>query len=345
MDDGKSALIIAPSHAEGERLTGELRETLKARGAIGKETRFMVRKSTGWTDAQKGDGRNYQPGMVVEFSQNAKGFTKGDKAVVVHGGNEVLLQKQDGIQVPLATDNAERFEVYRARELAIGKGDRIRITKNGAAKADKPGKGAKINNGNIFTVEGFAKEGDIRLENGKLLPKDYGHFTSGYVDTSYASQSKTVDREFVAVGNESRGATNRQQWYVSLSRTREHQTNAQAFALSVVFKDRRRRQSFPWSMYGGHEWTDDGDIETIAVLFGERGFIVRGYRFAALDRDLSLGKRASIREHTKAQVDSMLAEEGEEPIILSVETFPPFPELLASLKGEETHDHRHARRP
>lgn len=126
--------------------------------------------------------------------------------------------------------------------------------------------------------------------------------------------------------------------------TREHQTNAQAFSLSVVFKERRRRQSFPWSMYGGHEWTDDGDIETIAVLFGEQGFLVRGYRFAALDRDLSLGKRASIREHTQVQVDSMLTEEGDEPIILSVETFPPFPELLASLKGEETHVHRHTRR-
>jgi ATP-dependent exoDNAse (exonuclease V) alpha subunit len=221
VDDGKSALIIAPTHAEGERLTAELREAMKARGAIGKETSFMVRKSTGWTDAQKGDGRNYQPGMVVEFGQNAKGFTKGDKAVVMHGGNEVLLQKQDGTQAPLGTDNADRFEVYRARELAIGKGDRIRITKNGTLRADKPGKGAKINNGDIFTVEGFTKEGDIRLENGKLLPKDYGHFTPGYVDTSYASQSKTVDREFVAVGNESRGATNRQQWYVSLSRGRE----------------------------------------------------------------------------------------------------------------------------
>lgn len=86
---------------------------------------------------------------------------------------------------------------------------------------DGQARGTKINNGDIFTVEAFTKEGDIRLEKGKLLPKDYGHFTTGYVDTSYASQSKTVDREFVAVGNESRGATNRQQWYVSLSRGRQ----------------------------------------------------------------------------------------------------------------------------
>jgi conjugative relaxase-like TrwC/TraI family protein len=221
VDDGKTALIIAPTHAEGERLTEELRERLKARGVIGKEQSFMVRKGTGWTDAQKGDGRNFQPGMVVEFSQNVKGFTKGDKAVVVHGGKDVQLLKRDGTQAQLPEGSAEHFEVYRPFEIAIGKGDRIRITKNGTLKADKPGRGAKINNGDIFTVEGFTKEGDIRLERGKLLPGDYGHFTTGYVDTSYASQSKTVDREFVAVGNESRGATDRQQWYVSLSRGRE----------------------------------------------------------------------------------------------------------------------------
>jgi len=126
--------------------------------------------------------------------------------------------------------------------------------------------------------------------------------------------------------------------------TREHQTNAQAFALSVVFKDRRRRQTFPWSMYGGHEWTDDGDIENIIVLFGERGCVVRGYRFASLDRDLSLGKRASIREHTKAQVDSMLADEGDEPIIVQVETFPGFPQLVSLIKGEDEDENRDARR-
>jgi conjugative relaxase-like TrwC/TraI family protein len=221
VDDGKTALIIAPSHAEGERLTEELREKLKGRGVIGKERGFMVRKNTGWTEAQKGDGRNYRSGMVIEFGQNVKGFTKGDKAAVVHGGNEVLLQKQDGTQTQLPANSAEHFEVYRTHDVAIGKGDRIRITKNGRLKADKPGTGAKINNGDIFTVEGFTKDGDIRFEKGKLLAKDFGHFTTGYVDTSYASQSKTVDREFVAVGNESRGATNRQQWYVSLSRGRE----------------------------------------------------------------------------------------------------------------------------
>ncbi len=180
-----------------------------------------MRKNTGWTDAQEVDGRNYQKGMVVEFGQNVKGFTKGDKTVVVQGGGEVLLQKRDGTQAPLPTRAAEHFEVYRTRELAIGKGDRIRITRNGTLRADKSGRGAKFNNGDIFTVEGFTKEGDIRLEKGKLLVRDYGHFTTGYVDTSYASQGKTVKRVFIATGNQSLPAANQQQWYVSASRGQE----------------------------------------------------------------------------------------------------------------------------
>jgi conjugative relaxase-like TrwC/TraI family protein len=221
VEDGKSALIIAPTHAEGEKLTDELRRTLKGRGALGKEHAFIARRSTGWTDPQKGDSRNYEPGMVVEFHQNAKGFKRGERAAVIDGENGPLLQKEDGTRAALPVAQAQRFDVFRTRELAIAKGDRIRITRNGEAKVDGQAKGTRLNNGDIFTVEGFTKDGDIRLEDGKLLPKDWGHLTYGLVDTSYSSQGKTVDRVFIAAGSESLPATNQQQWYVSASRGRE----------------------------------------------------------------------------------------------------------------------------
>jgi len=115
---------------------------------------------------------------------------------------------------------------------------------------------------------------------------------------------------------------------------REHQTNAQAFALSVVFKDGRRKQTFPWSMYGGHEWTDDGDMESLTAMFGERALIVRGYRLGELDRDMSLGKRAGLRQHTSKQVELMLQNDGSEPIIAEIEVFPSFQKMVAVLKGE-----------
>jgi len=220
-EDGKTALIIAPTHAEGERLTEELRGALKAQGAIGPEKDFKVRTNAGWTAAEKGDGRNYRPGLVVEFNQNVKGFAKGEKAAVVKGGDGVTLVKQDGSQAALPLGHADRFEVYRTRDIALGKGDRIRVTRNGMAKVEGQAKGTRLNNGDIFTVEGFTKEGDIRIGGGKLLNKDFGHFAPGYVDTSYASQGKTVKRVFIATGHESLGAANRQQWYVSVSRGEE----------------------------------------------------------------------------------------------------------------------------
>jgi conjugative relaxase-like TrwC/TraI family protein len=220
-EDGKSALIIAPTHAEGAKLTDALRTALKERGAIGKDREVLTRKPTGWTEAQKGDVRNYQPGMVLEFHQNAKGFTRGDKAVVARGEGGLFLQKQDGTRAALPVEQANRFEVYRTGEIAIGRGDRVRITRNTAAKVEGQEKGTRLNNGDVFTVEGFTKGGDIRLDGGRVIPKDFGHLASGYVDTSYASQGKTVDRVFLSVGNASLPAVGQQQWYVSVSRGRE----------------------------------------------------------------------------------------------------------------------------
>jgi ATP-dependent exoDNAse (exonuclease V) alpha subunit len=79
----------------------------------------------------------------------------------------------------------------------------------------------KVNNGQIYEVDGFTREGDIKLGNGYVLPKNYGGLTHGYVVTSHASQGKTVDAVLIAMGNESLSAANREQFYVSVSRGRE----------------------------------------------------------------------------------------------------------------------------
>jgi conjugative relaxase-like TrwC/TraI family protein len=233
--DGKSALVIAPTHTERDRLTGELREALKTRGGLGLEREFIVRRQNSWTNAQKHDGRNYEPGMLIEFHQatpgvrqrvsgrreTTGGFDRGERAVVIRGGETVWVERDNGKRAVLPGEYAARFQVYATDKLPVAEGDRIRITKNGHAEAEDTGKKARINNGDIFTVEGFTRRGDIRLSNGKLLPKEYGHFAFGYVDTSYASQGKTVDRVFIATGNESLAAAGKQQWYVSVSRGRE----------------------------------------------------------------------------------------------------------------------------
>jgi conjugative relaxase-like TrwC/TraI family protein len=235
--DGETALIIAPTHAEGMAITADIRDGLKASGRLGgHECFFKARRNTHWTGAQKGDSRNYRSGQVVQFhkavggSRKSKGgvrgtsggYARGEAAMVLKSEmGHVIVMRQDGSQASLPLEHAERFNVYETRSLAVAEGERIRITANGYGLAEGNRKPARVNNGDIFTVKEFTKDGDIRLENGVVLPKTFGHIAHGYVDTSHASQGKTVDRVFIAVGDESMKAANRAQWYVSVSRGRE----------------------------------------------------------------------------------------------------------------------------
>jgi len=219
--EGKSALVVAPTHAEGREVTVRIREGLKTAGVLkGKERTFSQLVSHGLTEAQRQDPMSYQPGDVVRFHQNAKGgFAKGE-AVAVVGRDErgrVLVGRKGGKPVPLPLDSTRHFDVYERRDLQLAVGDRIRIAQNGTA-AD--GKG-RLMNGSLHSVASFDRRGNVVLDNGQVVPKDYGHLAHGYCATSHASQGKTVDRVFVAMGHEGVAAASKEQFYVSVSRARE----------------------------------------------------------------------------------------------------------------------------
>jgi murein L,D-transpeptidase YafK len=73
-------------------------------------------------------------------------------------------------------------------------------------------------------VKGFTKDGDIKLDNGWVITKDFGNLTHGYCVTSHSSQSKGVDCVFVAESSASFQAADREQFYVSVSRFKESLT-------------------------------------------------------------------------------------------------------------------------
>ena len=109
-----------------------------------------------------------------------------------------------------------RFEVYEPTTLALAAGDRIRVTHNGQS-AD----GHRLDNGALYTVDGFTRQGDLRLANGWIIGQDYGHLATGFYTTSHASQGKTVDQVLIAQSTLSAPASSREQFYVSVSRGRE----------------------------------------------------------------------------------------------------------------------------
>ena len=229
VEDGKSALVISPTHIEGERVTSRIRERLKATGQLrGNEREFVQLKNLQWTEAQRSDVRNYQPDMVVQFHQNVPGFRRGERVTVKQRNAQgVQVERANGESVPLSLDKAARFQVYEARTIALSPGDRIRITQNGFTRDNQ-----RLNNGDLKRVQGFTKGGDLKLANGWVVSKDYVNLTHGYCVTSYGSQSKGVDSVFIAESSESFRAADRQQFYVSVSRFKE--------ALTIYTDDKRQ---------------------------------------------------------------------------------------------------------
>jgi conjugative relaxase-like TrwC/TraI family protein len=222
----KTSLVVAPTHAEIRHVTDAIRETLKEQGKLGTtEREFTVLKARNLTEAERTDCANYTPGEVVQFHQNAKGFKRGERVKVVSAGLAgVRVTRSDGQEAVLPFTEVKKFQVYHPEKLGLAEGDKLRVTMNGYAPETRGGgkdRKNRLNNGDIFQVEGFTRGGDIKLTNGFVIPKNYGGLTHGYVVTSHASQGKTVDVPLVALGQESFAAANREQLYVSLSRGRE----------------------------------------------------------------------------------------------------------------------------
>jgi conjugative relaxase-like TrwC/TraI family protein len=225
----KTALVISPTHKEGERVTSAIREELKHTGRLGGDEReFLSLRPLNLTEAQRADKGEYHPGAVLQFVQHARGFRRGERVTIASTDKQgVHVTRSDGSESPLPLDQAARFQLYAPERVALSKGDRLRITINGYVERETRrgllGKEVKdrLDNGAMYEVDGFTKKGDIRLTNGFVVPKNYGGITHGYVVTSHASQGKTVDVSLVALGHESFAAANREQLYVSLSRGRE----------------------------------------------------------------------------------------------------------------------------
>lgn len=201
---GKTALVVSPTHAEGAAVTAAIRSTMRSRGLLGSQEHEIAKLlPANLTLGERHDPASYRPGDVLVFHQNAKGHRKGDRLIAG--------------TTPLPLDQAERFTVYRSGSLRLSAGDRVRITKNGATKDG----GHRLDNGDLFTVKGFTKSGDLLLDNGWRLDRNYGHMDYGLVVTSHASQGKTVDRVFIGQSSRSFAASSREQFYVSASRGRE----------------------------------------------------------------------------------------------------------------------------
>jgi ATP-dependent exoDNAse (exonuclease V) alpha subunit len=216
----KTALVVSPTHAEGERVTAEIREELKKRGKLGTDESKINRLiNQQWTEAQRGNPQSYCTGLIVQFHQNAPGFTRGQRFTISSLGIDgtVRIHDEHGRQHALPLGQSSRCQVYETQTLPLVAGDKIRITQNGYSSDGKH----RLNNGAVYQLKRFTKTGDLKLTNGWVVGRDYGNLAHGYCQTSHVAQSKTVDRVFVAQSAASMGASSAEQFYVSVSRARD----------------------------------------------------------------------------------------------------------------------------
>lgn len=221
--NGKSALVISPTHKQGEEVTEAIRQKLRAAGLIGKKEIAATKLANiNLTEAEKSDRRNFVKGQVIQFNQNVKGIGRGT-AWIVNGikENEVELINFSGKTASLPRDYPGFYDVFEKREISLSKGDKIQITRNGFDKNEK-----RLNNGQTLEVISVSKKGKIALKNNVSkatyeLNQDFGHLAHAHCITSHASQGKTVDEIFIAQPAATFPATDARQFYVSVSRGRD----------------------------------------------------------------------------------------------------------------------------
>ena len=132
--------VMAPSHELRVAINGHIRERLVREGRISGPAMASERLvSKGYTNAEKALVGNYAPGDVVAFHRSYKrlGVEKGDErrvACVDHEARSVVLEGGDGGTVAWKPGEVGGrrggTEVYRAEEIDLRAGDRIRWTRN-----------------------------------------------------------------------------------------------------------------------------------------------------------------------------------------------------------------------
>ncbi len=220
---GKSALVVSPTHQQSDEVTKAIRETMQEKGLLGKKEIKATRLSNlNLTEAERGDWRNYKEGQVIQFKQNMPGIKRGSLWHVKTSSEKgVDIENDSGQSIPLPLDKSSNFDLFHHSEIALAKGDQIRITRNGFDR-DKN----RLDNGQMLEVVKVGVDGPIMLRNPVSkapysLDPNFGHLAHSYCITSHSSQGKTVDEVFIAQPASTFPATDAKQFYVSVSRGRD----------------------------------------------------------------------------------------------------------------------------
>lgn len=208
------AILVAPTHDEGDRLTDAVRRKLKDHGIVAKEGRTtVVFRSWNWEKTRLKEEKHYSPGYAISFVRTMKGVAKAGETACVEYVKDGMLHLDNGKLLHLKTA-ADFIEVGELRELELCAGDLIQFNVNLRER--------KIYNGSLARVTDDPEKVMLLYSDGRKrelveMPKGYAAFKYGWVTTSHKSQGRTAENVVVAAQGLDCKA-----FYVSLSRGRKH---------------------------------------------------------------------------------------------------------------------------
>lgn len=209
-DPGKSVLVVAATHEEIGRVTHSIREGLKQDGVLGQGETLQQHIPLQWTEAQKKDIANYQPGYVLVFHRSSRGIEKHEALTVIATAGDALRVRNDrGEDVSVSLTQARSFSVHEPRNIEVAAGDKLLFMSN------RREQGFRATNGELVTVRSV-DHGIVSLYDGRSLPGNYREFTHGYAVTAHRSQGKTVDKVIISAD-----AMKQELFYVAASHGRE----------------------------------------------------------------------------------------------------------------------------
>lgn len=197
------ALVVGLSHAENDRINDALR-------AGGESHKLRRMHSLGWTEPERKNIRNYEPGHVLLFHKpTANG--KLDDAYRVTGTRERWIETENlqGQKVLFSQKQARAFNVFEQKEFEASVGDTVIFSAN--CKRER----FECVNGHRAEITAFDEKGRPVLNTGQSVPQNFFQFSLGYSITVHKSQSKTTDHVI-----SSANALNWEQAYVAWSRAR-----------------------------------------------------------------------------------------------------------------------------
>ncbi len=207
--DRKSPLIVSLGDpletARAVRKAMEEAKLLKG----GRRVQMLVRAP--FNDEQRADPRVYRRGEVVQFYKPTKGFRPGMQYTVLgHDPFGNVMVRNGMFLEALPLSKSDHYGLFRKSTLMLRKGDFIRVTCDGRTKNERFGlekllserrQAVRLANHKLFGIKspdrryrvprdshhrvtGFTRKGDIKLDNGWVLPANFGHLEYGYCVTN-----------------------------------------------------------------------------------------------------------------------------------------------------------------